>query len=193
MIEQYPIDETGGIPAFEQIVFGMITVFGRGNKVFFNFKNRADKFVYEGNTSTELMRFLKKEPVRRVRALSGPAAQMESQLTPLDLHVERPSAIVLAFPFDSNLQFATSVAAVTKKVKSDTGYSNLRYVSYADDGTPTLSEAPVERCQTVMFFATKPAPNFAHGFNFHIDIVQQSPNGRLQLLPLLIDPMIRNP
>lgn len=193
MVDQYPIDESGGVPTFEQIVFGMITVFGRGNKIFFNFKNRADKFVYDGATAPALMRFLKNEPRKRVRPMRGAAAQIESQLTPLDLKIDRPSAVVLSFPVDSNLQFSMSVAAVTKKVESDTGYSNLRYVRYADDGIPTLSETPFDRCQTIVFFATTPTANFAHGFNFHIDIVQQSPAGRLQLLPLLIDPMIRNP
>jgi hypothetical protein len=194
MIEQHPIEEVGDVLDFCQIVFGMIAVFGRGNQIFFNFKNPRNKFLYAGNSIAALERFLRRVPSMRIRPMRGPADQIANQLTPLDLRAENASAVVLAFPNDSNLQFSTSVPAVSKKTAGQGIYANLRYVSYDASGQPILGTAPVDGCRAVVFFATQPpAQPFQHGFNLHVDIVQQSPTGRRQLLPLLIDPIIRNP
>lgn len=194
MIEQHPIAETGTIPAFEQIIFGMVTVFGRGNKVFFNFKNPGSKFKFRGKTEVALLTFVKRLETMRISPMRGPADQAENSLTPLDLNVDIPSAIVLAVPNNSNMQFSASPAGVTRKDDAtDSAYSDLRYVRVRDGQQPVLETTPFDGCQAVVFFAKKPSKDYGHGFNMHIDIVQETPGGRRQLLPLLIDPVVRNP
>lgn len=194
MIEQHPIAETGTIPAFEQIIFGMVTVFGRGNKVFFNFKNPGSKFKFRGKTEGALLTFAKRLETMRISPMRGPADQAESSLTPLDLNVDIPSAIVLAVPSNSNMQFSGSPAGVTQKDDApDSAYSDLRYMRLRDGQPPVLETAAFDGCQAVVFFAKQPTGNYGHGFNMHIDIVQETPGGRRQLLPLLIDPVVRNP
>lgn len=194
MIEQHPISETGTIPPFEQIVFGMITVFGRGNKVFFNFKNPRSKFKYKGKSETVLIAFLKRLETMRISPMRGPADQVEGNLTPLDLNVDIPSAIVLAVPSNSNMQFSVSPAGVTRKENdTESAYSDLRYVRLRVGQSPVLETEPFDGCQAVVFFAKQLSEIYGHGFNMHIDIVQQTPGGQRQLLPLLIDPVVRNP
>jgi hypothetical protein len=194
MIEQHPISETGAIPPFEQIVFGMITVFGRGNKIFFNFKNPASKFKFKGKSEASLLTFLKRLQTMRISPMRGPAEQVENSLTPLDLNVDIPSAIVLAVPTNSNMQFSTSLPAVTRKDgTTDAAYSDLRYVRLRSGQSPVLESQPFDGCQAVVFFAKQPSQKYGHGFNMHIDIVQETPGGKRQLLPLLIDPDVRNP
>lgn len=194
MIEQHPIVSDGTIPEFDQIVFGMITVFGRGNKIFFNFKNPRGKFKYKGATELALINFLKRIENMRISPMRGPAAQGEEGLTPLDLNVDRPSVIVLAFPTDSNMQFSTTVPAVTRKNdETQSSYSNLRYVRFRPGQPPILQTEVFDGCKVALFFAQSPTNSYRHGFNMHVDIVQQTPGGRRQLLPLLIDPDVRNP
>lgn len=152
MIEQHPIAETGTIPAFEQIIFGMVTVFGRGNKVFFNFKNPGSKFKFGGKTEGALLTFAKRLETMRISPMRGPADQAESSLTPLDLNVDIPSAIVLAVPSNSNMQFSGSPADVTRKDDApDSAYSDLRYMRLRDGQPPVLETAALLAAKPLYF------------------------------------------
>jgi hypothetical protein len=189
------IPEQGGVPVFEQIVFGMITVFGRSHSIYFNFKNPGNRFKYPGTTEGELTAFLTTIPGMSVPAMRGPSVTKMMDETPLDLNVDRPSAIVLAVPDRSNMQFAQGLPVSLKSAVSATGYCNLRYVRYRADGGAELASEPFAGCKAVVFFATNPPEGqaYGHGFNVHVDVVQRRPDGVTQILPIILDPEVKNP
>ena len=192
-----PIASQPDMPAFEQIVFGMISVFGRGNEIHFNFKNPRDQFRFKGKTQADLVRFLRRLENMRVSPMSRPSGNKGVVETPLDLNVDVPSAIVFALPNNSNMQFSAKGDAVTRKTSApNPNYCNLRYVRIVAGSELVLESEPFDGCKALAFFAKSPPPapdEYKHGFDLHVDILQRSASGTEQVLPIIIDPDVRNP
>lgn len=121
----------------------------------------------------------------RGKGVSGTGAR-----TPLDLNVDQPCRILLVLEDGLNWQFRQDGDAVTAKDDFAGSYGGLVHI-LADGGLAQGGTGPGAGCKAVSFAAVAPptgAGNYSHGFNFHVDIVQND-----GILPLVIDPDIQHP
>jgi hypothetical protein len=134
-------------------------------------------------------------PAASLAEALAPAA--EAQLaTPLDLNIQDvPTYVVLRLDPALNWCFSPGHPAISlKDGAAGAHYGALRHVG--PDGSE--SAAPVAGCRLVHFIASPPmaagaTATYRHGTNFHVDLMQRSADGKLSVLPLIIDPDIRNP
>lgn len=120
-----------------------------------------------------------------------------AQETPLDLNIHGdPAYVVLRLDPSLNWRFDSDEAAVSLKDNSVADhYGELRHV--LADGT--IQTEPATGCRLVYFAAKPPAlgpdGSYRHGFNFHIEIVQNSTSatGGESILPIIIDPDVGHP
>jgi hypothetical protein len=125
------------------------------------------------------------------------AAGNAPQETPLDLKIYgAPTYVVLRLDPALNWRFSADGAAISlKNAGVANHYGGLRHV--LDDGTPKVE--PTEGCRLVYFAAMPPAVGangqYRHGFNFHVELVQNSSghSSEQSMLPIVIDPDVGYP
>lgn len=123
------------------------------------------------------------------------ALEDRSPATPLDLVVTEPAILVFELDRAAGWRFSTTTAALSLKNPADAArYGGLVHVGEGGrrSGAPLPPDA---QCRLAYFSADAPEPPFRHGINLHVELVTPPVHagGREQVLPLIIDPDIRNP